>query len=193
MPLVLSYNRLVVHPRYIYFAVILVSLSIPLVYCIAQSFTSSIWQATGTKSTTQAATIMSDSSHLNSPSRTPVYFLGIGGPNFMENTEHPAYAKLAEVGQEITTKVKPRAVVVFSAHWQDGPNKIMINVAEQTDIIYDFYGFPPHYYEYEYPNKGNPEVAETVIEKLAVAGIEVERVKRGLDHGVWVGFIVGRL
>jgi len=111
----------------------------------------------------------------------------------MENTEHPAYAKLAEVGQEITTQVKPRAVVVFSAHWQDGPNKIMINVAEQTDIIYDFYGFPPHYYEYEYPNKGSPEVAETVIEKLAVAGIEVERVKRGLDHGAWAGFLVGRL
>ena len=193
MPAVLSYNRLVVHPRHIYFAIILVSLSIPLVYRIAQPSTRSIWQATTTQSTTQAATIMSDSSHPNSSSRTPVYFLGIGGPNFMENTEHPAYAKLAEVGGEITTKVKPKAVVVFSAHWQDGPNKIKINVAEQTDIIYDFYGFPPHYYEYEYPNKGNPEVAETVIEKLAVAGIEVKRVKRGLYHGVWAGFIVGRL
>ena len=110
----------------------------------------------------------------------------------MENTKHPAYAKLAAVGREITTKVKPKAVVVFSAHWQEGPSKIQINVAEQTDIIYDFYGFPPHYYEYEYPNKGSPEVAEKVIEKLAVAGIEVERVKRGLDHGVWAGFIVGK-
>jgi 4,5-DOPA dioxygenase extradiol len=120
------------------------SLSLSLVYRIAQSSTSSIWQATTTQSTTQAATIMSDPSAPNSPSRTPVYFLGIGGPNFMENTEHPAYAKLAEVGREITTKVKPKAVVVFSAHWQDGPNKIKINVAEQTDIIYDFYGFPPH-------------------------------------------------
>jgi 4,5-DOPA dioxygenase extradiol len=59
----------------------------------------------------------------------------------MENTEHPAYAKLAEVGREITTKVKPKAVVVFSAHWQDGPNKIKINVAEQTDIIYDSTAF----------------------------------------------------
>jgi aromatic ring-opening dioxygenase catalytic subunit (LigB family) len=135
---------------------------------------------------------MSDSSHLNNPSRTPVYFLGIGGPNFMEDTDHPAYAKLATVGREITTKVKPKAVVVFSAHWQDGPNKIKINVAEQTDLIYDFYGFPPHYYEYEYPNKGSSEVAEKVIEKLAVAGIEVERVKRGLDHGVWAGFMVGK-
>ncbi|KAK6956565.1 hypothetical protein Daesc_001843 [Daldinia eschscholtzii] len=132
---------------------------------------------------------MSGSSHLEDSSRLPVYFLGIGGPNFMENTEHPAYAKLVQFGEEITTKVKPKAVVVFSAHWQGGPNKILINVAEKTDLIYDFYGFPPHYYEYDYPNKGSPEVAEKVIEKLADAGVEVERVKRGLDHGVWVGFM----
>ena len=142
---------------------------------------------------------MSDSSHLDSSAaangessgRTPVYFLSIGGPNFVENTDHPAYAKLVAVGQEITTDVKPKAVVVFSAHWQGGPSKIKINVAEQTDLIYDFYGFPPHYYEYEYPNKGSSEVAEKVIEKLAGGGIEVERVKRGLDHGVWTGFMAG--
>ncbi|ROV89848.1 hypothetical protein VMCG_09492 [Cytospora schulzeri] len=129
---------------------------------------------------------MSDSS---APTRPPVYFLGIGGPNFMENTAHPAYSKLGEVGKEITTKVKPKAVLVVSAHWRDGPNKLSINVAEEEDIIYDFYGFPSHYYDYKYPNKGSPELAEKVIEKLTGAGIEVERVKRGLDHGVWVGFV----
>ena len=128
----------------------------------------------------------------SNPSRTPVYFLGIGGPNFMENSSHPAYSKLAEIGREITTKVKPKAVVVFSAHWQGGPSSIQINAAEQTDIIYDFYGFPPHYYEYKFPYKGSPEVAEKVIEKLAGVGIKVEKVKRGLDHGVWAGFIVGK-
>jgi 4,5-DOPA dioxygenase extradiol len=136
--------------------------------------------------------MVSQSSHLKSSSRTPVYFLGIGGPNFMENTKHPAYAQLEVVGREITTKIKPKAVVVFSAHWQDGPNKIQINVAKQTDIIYDFYGFPPHYYEYKYPNQGSPEIAEKVIDKLTAAGIEVERFERGLDHGVWVGFMAGK-
>ena len=110
----------------------------------------------------------------------------------MEATDHPAYAKLAAVGREITTKVKPKAVVVFSAHWQDSVNTMKINVAEKTDLIYDFYGFPPHYYEYDYPNKGSPEVAEKVIEKLTGAGVEVERVQRGLDHGVWAGFMVGK-
>jgi 4,5-DOPA dioxygenase extradiol len=128
----------------------------------------------------------------NVSQRMPVYFMGIGGPNFMENTEHPAYDKLAEIGKEITTKVKPKAIVVFSAHWQSETSKIQINAAEETDLIYDFYGFPSHYYEYNYPNRGSREVAEKVIEKLALDGIEVERVKRGLDHGVWAGFMVGR-
>ncbi|KAI2621004.1 putative aromatic ring-opening dioxygenase LigB subunit [Hypomontagnella submonticulosa] len=155
-----------------------------------KSYKSSIQQATLTDTTTQASSIMPDSSNPSNPPRMPVYFLGIGGPNFMEDTKHPAYAKLAAVGREITTKVKPKAVVVFSAHWQGGPSKIKINTAEHTDLIYDFYGFPPHYYEYDYPNRGSPEVAEKVIEKLAGAGIETERVKRGLDHGVWAGFMV---
>ncbi|GAW14651.1 hypothetical protein ANO14919_040540 [Xylariales sp. No.14919] len=121
--------------------------------------------------------------------RMPVYFLGIGGPNFLENTKHPAYFKLAETGAEITTRVKPKAMVVFSAHWQDGLSKVGVNAAETTDLIYDFHGFPPHYYEYEFPNKGSPEVAEKVVQKLAGAGIQVEKVARGLDHGVWVGFL----
>ncbi|KAI0411566.1 Extradiol aromatic ring-opening dioxygenase [Xylaria grammica] len=121
--------------------------------------------------------------------RMPVYFLGIGGPNFLENTEHPAYFKLAETGAEITTKVKPKAVVVFSAHWQDGPSRVSVNAAETTDLIHDFHGFPPHYYEYKFPNKGSPEVAEKVVRKLAGAGIQVQKVQRGLDHGVWVGFL----
>lgn len=127
--------------------------------------------------------------HSQSPSRMPVYFLGIGGPNFMEAKDHPAFLKLGETGREITTKVKPKAVVVFSAHWQHGPSTVAVNVAEKTDLIYDFYGFPPHYYEYEYPNKGSREVAERMIEELSIAGIGVDRVHRGLDHGVWVGFL----
>lgn len=123
--------------------------------------------------------------------RTPVYFLGIGGPNFMENPSHPAYVQLGKVGQEITNKVKPKAIVVFSAHWQGGPNQVMVNAAEQADIIYDFYGFPPRYYEHKFPNRGSPEIAHKVAERLGGVGIEVEKVKRGLDHGVWVGFIPG--
>ncbi|KFY93874.1 hypothetical protein V500_03502 [Pseudogymnoascus sp. VKM F-4518 (FW-2643)] len=127
-------------------------------------------------------------------SRTPVYFLSIGGPNTMDATEHPAYAKLSAVGHEITTLVKPKAIVVISGHWQDDSlndkSRAKINVAEEADLIYDFYGLPRRYYEYEFPNRGSPEVAERVAGLLREGGVEVEGVERGLDHGIWAGFIV---
>lgn len=56
----------------------------------------------------------------------------------MYETDHPAYAKLQEIGKEITTRVRPKAVVVFSAHWQAGRNKIEVNTAERTDLIYEY-------------------------------------------------------
>jgi hypothetical protein len=73
-------------------------------------------------------------------SRTPVYFLSHGGPNIMEDYDHPAYSKLQEIGKEITQKVKPKAVVVFSAHWQAERNNIEVNTAESEKLIYDYYG-----------------------------------------------------
>ena len=56
----------------------------------------------------------------------------------MYQTDHPAYKKLQEIGREITTKVKPKAVVVFSAHWLGERNTIEINTAEVTDLIYEY-------------------------------------------------------
>lgn len=108
----------------------------------------------------------------------------------MEETQHPAYAKLQEIGLEITQKVRPRAIVVFSAHWQ-GPDRhtIEVNTAESMGLMYDFYGFPPHYYEFQYPNRGSPELAEKVLALFSSAGIKAEGVRRGLDHGVWASFM----
>ncbi|KAJ9489467.1 hypothetical protein VN97_g3808 [Penicillium thymicola] len=120
--------------------------------------------------------------------KTPIYFLSHGGPNIMYDVDHPAYRKLGEIGREITTKVKPKAVVVFSAHWQAGRNTIQVNTAEKTDLIYDFGGFPSHYYKEKYPHVGSKEVANEVLRLLKEADIPAEGVKRGLDHGVWASF-----
>lgn len=122
--------------------------------------------------------------------RTPTYFLSHGGPTLIENYDHPAYTKLQEIGREITTKVKPKAVIVFSAHWQSRPSTIEINTATTQDLIYDFYGFPAHLYEQRYPNTGSPELAKRVQDLLGNVGITAKGVERGLDHGVWVPFSV---
>lgn len=123
------------------------------------------------------------------PKKTPVYFLSHGGPNIMEETQHPAYAKLEEIGHEITRQVRPEAVVVISGHWEGYKDVIEVNTAETMPLIYDFYGFPPHYYEFEYPHTGSPELAEKVLGMLKGAGIKAEGVRRGLDHGVWASFM----
>lgn len=55
----------------------------------------------------------------------------------MEETDHPAYGKLQEIGREITSNVKPKAMVIFSAHWQGQGNRVLVNTAEITDLIYE--------------------------------------------------------
>ncbi|KAL2275646.1 hypothetical protein FJTKL_01705 [Diaporthe vaccinii] len=173
---------------YLIFSLLVAALSFPLLRTV-KSWTSVTWKTKPRHlANSQVSATMAEPSPLQHE-KTPVYFLGIGGPNFMENRQHRAFHKLGEIGREITTEVKPKAVVVFSAHWQDGPSRVSVNVAEDADITYDFYNFPPHYYEYKYPNRGSPEIAQKAIDNLEGAGIEVQRVKRGPDHGVWVGFI----
>ncbi|RMZ92579.1 hypothetical protein DV736_g187, partial [Chaetothyriales sp. CBS 134916] len=123
--------------------------------------------------------------------RTPVYFVSHGGPNTMYEKDHPVYPQLQTIGREITGKIKPKAIVVFSAHWQAAaPNTIEVNVSEQEPLLYDFYGFPKHYYEEKYPNRGSREVARRVIDVLGEAGIKTQETERGLDHGVFVPFKV---
>ncbi|KAL2429068.1 hypothetical protein ABEF95_002352 [Exophiala dermatitidis] len=123
--------------------------------------------------------------------RMPVYFVSHGGPTTMYKKDHPVYPQLQAIGREITEKIKPAAVVVFSAHWQaERPNTIEVNVAEEEPLIYDFYGFPRHYYSEKFPNKGSPELARKVISLLNENGIKTQEAERGLDHGVFVPFKV---
>ncbi|GME29137.1 Extradiol ring-cleavage dioxygenase class III enzyme subunit B [Neofusicoccum parvum] len=122
--------------------------------------------------------------------KTPVYFLSHGGPNLIEEPDHPAYSKLQEIGKEVTSKIKPKAVVIFSAHWQGQNDRVLVNTAEISDLIYDFYGFPDWYYSVKYPHVGSRDVAQNVMSKLEDAGIAYAPVERGLDHGAWLPLLI---
>jgi aromatic ring-opening dioxygenase catalytic subunit (LigB family) len=107
----------------------------------------------------------------------------------MYEKEHPVYEQLQRIGREITHQVKPAAVVVFSAHWQaDRSGVVEVNVAEEEPLIYDFYGFPRHYYQEKFPNRGDSKLAKTVMEVLEQGGLKTQAAERGLDHGVFVPF-----
>ncbi|PWW78486.1 Extradiol aromatic ring-opening dioxygenase [Tuber magnatum] len=155
---------------------------------LAQRILQKLSRATSSCATRAAMATSTSTATTAAAGCTPVYFVSHGGPNLMYQVEHPAFHQLQKIGKEITTKVKPKAVVVFSAHWQAAGSKVEVNTAEFTDLIYDYYGFPDRYYKHKYPNVGSQELAEKVLGLLEEAGIESEGVKRGLDHGVFAPF-----
>ena len=82
---------------------------------------------------------------------------------------------------------RPRAIVVVSAHWETPVVAVTSGVAPQ--LIFDYYGFPPHTYELTYPAPGDPVLAAALCACLAEAGVDaVADPARGFDHGVFIPF-----
>jgi aromatic ring-opening dioxygenase catalytic subunit (LigB family) len=81
--------------------------------------------------------------------------------------------------------VKPKALLVVSAHWEGA--RFTVNSQAKPDLLYDYYGFPEHTYQLSWPATGAPELAARARELLAAAGVDsAEDQQRGLDHGVFV-------
>jgi len=84
---------------------------------------------------------------------------------------------------------RPKAVLVISGHWE--APQVTFNVAERPGLLYDYYGFPEHTYQLKYPVHGAPRLAARIEEMLAAAGFKsAVDGKRGLDHGVFVPFLL---
>jgi aromatic ring-opening dioxygenase catalytic subunit (LigB family) len=83
--------------------------------------------------------------------------------------------------------VRPKAVLVISAHWECAEATVLN--ADKYKLLYDYYGFPEHTYRLTYPASGSAAVATRVGELLAQAGIaSAQEQQRGLDHGVFIPF-----
>ncbi|PTQ13299.1 dioxygenase [Sphingomonas oleivorans] len=112
----------------------------------------------------------------------PALFVSHGAPTF-PLTDAPARAFLEGLAAELP--MRPKAILVISAHWEAvGPivNDVVIN-----ETIHDFYGFPPELYRISYPAPGSKALADRVAALLGTKDIPVGRdPRRGLDHGAWV-------
>jgi len=84
---------------------------------------------------------------------------------------------------------RPKAFVVVSAHWEEP--QPTVNSAAAPGMLYDYYGFPPHTYQLDYPAPGAPALAAEVKRLIAAAGLAAgENAERGFDHGVFVPFLI---
>jgi len=121
--------------------------------------------------------------------RMPAWFSPHGaGPCFFMHWDPPhAWDKMAGFlkGLAATLPSPPKAIVVVSAHWLEPT--VSVTGAKEPELIYDYHGFPAHTYELRYPAKGNPNLAQEVVETLAQSNI-VAKIdpNRGLDHGVFI-------
>jgi aromatic ring-opening dioxygenase catalytic subunit (LigB family) len=53
-------------------------------------------------------------------------------------------------------------------------------------MIYDYYGFPAHTYQVQYPAQGSSTVAARTLELIKAAGLPASvDAKRGYDHGMF--------
>jgi len=92
-------------------------------------------------------------------------------------------------GIDAALGVRPTAVLVISGHWEE--ELPTFNVAEKPGLLFDYYGFPEHTYQLRYPAAGAPDLAVEVRELLSHAGFaSAVDPKRGLDHGVFVPFLL---
>jgi 4,5-DOPA dioxygenase extradiol len=111
----------------------------------------------------------------------PSLFIAHGAPLLaIENNEYTKF--LSQLGQTLPC---PKAVVLFSAHWESKMQKV--SGVDQYSTIYDFGGFDPALYTIQYPARGNQEIAQEIEDLFTKNGISFENeTTRGLDHGAWV-------
>jgi aromatic ring-opening dioxygenase catalytic subunit (LigB family) len=126
-----------------------------------------------------------------SDARLPVVYVPHGGGPwpFVDLPMFEA-GEVAALSEYFTTlprrlAVRPRALLVVSAHWEERVPTVMS--AARPPMLYDYYGFPREAYELTWPAPGDPGLAARVRELLQGAGFETAAdPDRGFDHGTFV-------
>lgn len=132
---------------------------------------------------------------MTTPRRQPTLFIPHGGGPcfFMDPPFGPkdTWERMAAYLRGIAARLpaRPRAVLVISGHWEC--ERPTVTSGARPELIYDYYGFPPHTYALRYPAPGDPDLAARVQSLLGQAGIACDAdPDRGFDHGVFIPFLL---
>jgi 4,5-DOPA dioxygenase extradiol len=110
----------------------------------------------------------------------PVLYLSHGAPPLADDQVWTR--ELATWSAELPT---PTAVLIVSAHWENAP--LTLGATTTVPLVYDFWGFPQHYYDVTYPAPGAPDLARDVRNLLRSPTHRIhDEPARGLDHGAYV-------
>ncbi|KAF7796874.1 hypothetical protein EIP86_008059 [Pleurotus ostreatoroseus] len=154
------------------------------------------------------------------PTKLPVFFFGHGSPmlafpeSALSGRSDPVRAKmgpkgplasfLKDFGPALLAKYKPKAIVVFSAHWETNGERLVTDYGDENPLLYDYFGFPPALYELKFKSRGDPALSEHIVQLFKDAGYLARTTTKlesrgldgrggrgpgaGFDHGVFVPF-----
>jgi 4,5-DOPA dioxygenase extradiol len=117
-----------------------------------------------------------------SSNRMPVLYLGHGAPPLADDARWTA--ELADWSAGLP---RPKAILMVSAHWEEAP--LTIGATRSVPLVYDFWGFPEHYYAVQYRAPGAPALADTVRSLVGSRYPTHDAPERGLDHGAYVPLV----
>ncbi|MER5767555.1 dioxygenase family protein [Streptomyces sp. NPDC001985] len=115
--------------------------------------------------------------------RMPALYLSHGAPPLADDPLWPGQLAAWSAGLP-----RPTAILMVSAHWEEAP--LALGATVTVPLVYDFWGFPEHYYTVRYAAPGAPRLAEDVRAMLRGPGRPVQDIPdRGLDHGAYVPLV----
>lgn len=120
----------------------------------------------------------------------PSVFINHGGGPLPLLGRQPALVEnMKQVVAEFLPQEDPKAIVVISAHWES--DTIKITSAAHPQMYYDYYGFPPETYKFQYPAPGSPALAQRIQDLLGNNNLDSQLDEtRGYDHGVFIPLMI---
>lgn len=110
----------------------------------------------------------------------PSLFVSHGAPFTLDDPEW-----IGDLFRWAQSLPKPKAIVVVSAHWENGPAAIS-GAAAGTPLYYDFSGFHPRYKTLPYATPDATDLAGRIKGVLSPTTPLHEFSHRGLDHGAFI-------
>lgn len=153
----------------------------------------------------------------STPENIPAFFFGHGSPILAfspsaarsmgdfaayQGPSGPLAKFLRRFGPTLLEKYQPKAIVVFSAHWETGPERLVTDYGDNQPLLMDYFGFPPDLYQLKFKSRGDSDLSRRVVSLYQKYGYKARTTPPsesrgedgrgfrgpGLDHGVFVPF-----
>ena len=115
----------------------------------------------------------------------PCFFMDPSDPQGVHSDPmwHPMQDYLAGLIADLPER--PKAILLISGHWET--RHFSVHVGGRPELLFDYYGFPPHTYTLRWDAPGAPDLARRAAGLLEAAGLATgEEKARGWDHGVFI-------